>query len=114
MAITEREVVLSVRADAAGNKRRIRLPGTEFIRRFMRHVLPKGIKRTRHYGLLASASVARKSRSVFRDGSAECHGVPQPPEIVECIKRSAMHRSGCHARMRRNALRPSPCSGQAY
>ena len=55
VAITEREVVLSVRADDAGHKRRIRLPGTEFIRRFMRHVLPKGIKRIRHYGLLASA-----------------------------------------------------------
>ena len=57
VAITDREVVLSVRADEAGNKRRIRLAGEEFIRRFMLHVLPKGIKRIRHYGLLASARV---------------------------------------------------------
>ena len=55
VAVTDREVVLSVRADDAGKKRRIRLPGEEFIRRFMLHVLPKGIKRIRHYGLLASA-----------------------------------------------------------
>lgn len=54
-AITNRDVVLSVRADDAGHKRRIRLPGAEFIRRFMRHVLLAGIKRIRHYGLLASA-----------------------------------------------------------
>ena len=53
--MTDREVVLSVRADEAGKKRRIKLPGAEFIRRFMLHVLPKGIKRIRHYGLLASA-----------------------------------------------------------
>jgi hypothetical protein len=55
VAITDREVVLSVRADEAGRKRRIRLPGAEFIRRFMLHVLNAGIKRIRHYGLLASA-----------------------------------------------------------
>ncbi len=30
-------------------------PCEEFIRRFMLHVLPAGIKRIRHYGLLASA-----------------------------------------------------------
>ena len=55
VALTKQEVVLSVRADEAGNKRRIRLAGEEFIRRFMLHVLPAGIKRIRHYGLLASA-----------------------------------------------------------
>ena len=60
VAITEREVVLSVRADAAGKKRCIRLPGTEFIRRFMLHVLPAGIKRIRHYGLLASACKTKR------------------------------------------------------
>jgi hypothetical protein len=60
LAITDREVVLSVRADEAGNKRRIRLAGEEFIRRFMLHVLPKGIKRIRHYGLLASACKTKR------------------------------------------------------
>ena len=55
VALTKQEVVLSVRADDKGNKRRVRLAGEEFIRRFMLHVLPAGIKRIRHYGLLASA-----------------------------------------------------------
>ena len=55
VSITDREVVLSVRADDKGHKGRVRLAGEEFIRRFMLHVLPKGIKRVRHYGLLASA-----------------------------------------------------------
>ena len=45
-----------MRADDAGKKRCIKLPGEEFIRRFLLHVLPKGIKRIRHYGLLASAA----------------------------------------------------------
>lgn len=29
------------------------LPGVEFLRRFVDHVLPKGFTRIRHYGLLA-------------------------------------------------------------
>ena len=29
--------------------RKVRLPGTEFVRRFMLHILPTGVKRIRHY-----------------------------------------------------------------
>ena len=49
------QVVITVRADDKGGKRMRRLEGTEFVRRFLLHVLPKGIKRLRHYGVLASA-----------------------------------------------------------
>ena len=33
----------------------MRLDGAEFVRRFMLHILPSGIKRIRHYGVLASS-----------------------------------------------------------
>ena len=33
----------------------MRLDGTQFVRRFMLHILPTGSKRIRHYGVLASA-----------------------------------------------------------
>ena len=59
-AISQREVVFTVRADHHGGKRRIRLDGTEFVRRFLLHILPTGIKRIRHYGVLASACKADK------------------------------------------------------
>jgi hypothetical protein len=49
------EVVFTVRANNKGGKRLERLPGKEFVRRFLLHVLPTGIKRIRHYGVLASA-----------------------------------------------------------
>jgi len=49
------QVVFTVRANDEGGKRMRRLEGTEFVRRFLLHVLPKGIKRLRHYGVLASA-----------------------------------------------------------
>ena len=54
-AVTQQEVVFSVRADGNGGKRTMRLEGPEFVHRFMRHILPTGLKRIRHYGVLASA-----------------------------------------------------------
>src|ERR1700722_13066929 len=35
------------------------LPATEFIRRFLLHVLPRGLVRIRHFGFLANRSRAR-------------------------------------------------------
>ena len=54
-SVNQDEVAFTVRADDKGGKRLMRLPGAEFVRRFMLHVLPTGIKRIRHYGMLASA-----------------------------------------------------------
>ena len=58
--------ILSVGADgvtfrwrdrALGNRSRTMvLPGVEFLRRFLLHVLPRGFQRIRHYGLLANRS----------------------------------------------------------
>jgi len=59
-AINTEDVVFSVRANDKGGKRLQRLPGVEFVRRFMLHVLPIGIKRIRHYGVLACACKAVK------------------------------------------------------
>ena len=59
-AITADEVVFTVRADEQGGKRRVRLPGKEFVQRYLWHVLPTGIKRIRHFGVLASACKADK------------------------------------------------------
>jgi hypothetical protein len=59
-AINAQEVAFSVRANDKGGKRLERLPGAEFVRRFLLHVLPTGIKRIRHYGVLASSCKAVK------------------------------------------------------
>ena len=59
-AVRTDEVAFTVRCDDKGGKRLERLQGTEFVRRFMLHVLPTGIKRIRHYGVLASACKAVK------------------------------------------------------
>jgi hypothetical protein len=72
-AITAKEVSFTVRADNTeaskgdkgdkgdkGRKRLVRLAGTEFVRRFLLHVLSSGIKRIRHYGVLAPSCKAVK------------------------------------------------------
>jgi hypothetical protein len=47
------QVRLRVRDNGTGGKRTVSLPTDTFIGRFLRHVLPAGFKRLRHYGLLA-------------------------------------------------------------
>lgn len=42
------------KAGERGKKRTLRIRGPAFIGRFMQHVLPGGLKRIRHYGLLAN------------------------------------------------------------
>ena len=59
-SVSDQEVTFSVRAQDKGGKRLQRLEGAEFVRRFMQHVLPSGIKRIRHYGVLASSCKAKK------------------------------------------------------
>lgn len=66
-AITHDEVTLSVRADDKGGKRQIRLQGAEFVRRVLLHVLPTGIKRIRHYGVLAPACKGKKLDAARQD-----------------------------------------------
>ncbi len=53
--ISDSQVTFTVRADDHGGKRLERLPGAAFVGRLMQHVLPTGIKRIRHYGVLACA-----------------------------------------------------------
>lgn len=66
-AISQEDVAFTVRADEQGGKRLQRLSGAEFVRRLLLHVLPTGLKRIRHYGVLASScqgvklAVARQS-----------------------------------------------------
>jgi hypothetical protein len=81
IGIANDHVAFRVRADTEGRKRTLRLPGGEFIARFLLHVLPSGFKRIRHYGLL---SPARKKAGLAAARSALA--VPPPePAIIESV-----------------------------
>ena len=60
----------------------MRLEATEFIRRFMQHVLPKGFKRIRHYGLLGPA---HKAANLAAARAALAAPVPDPV-VVEPVE----------------------------
>ncbi|MBQ0960949.1 transposase, partial [Ideonella sp. 4Y11] len=53
-SVSAQEVVFSVRADSHGGQRLAHLATGEFIRRLLLHVLPGGLQRIRHYGVLAN------------------------------------------------------------
>ena len=52
----------------------MRLPAAEFTRRFLLHVLPSGLQRIRHYGLLAN-----RTRGAKLERCRELLGVAPPP-----------------------------------
>lgn len=76
------EVAFRVRVNgAAGKKRTIHLDGAAFIGRFLLHLLPKGFKRIRHYGLLGPAHKATHLAAA----RAALHA-PQPqPMLIESV-----------------------------
>ena len=54
-AVFSNEMVFTVRGDQHGGKRTESLQGEESVRRYLLHILSKGIQPIRHYGVLASA-----------------------------------------------------------
>ncbi len=82
------EVVISARAKRSegqageqGKKRTLRLRGPDFIGRFMQHVLPSGLKRIRHYGLLANPNGAKLAQA-----KAAMHMPAPNPKAQECAQ----------------------------
>jgi len=75
-----------------GRRRCMTLDGEEFVRRFLLHVLPKGLMRIRHFGLLANrgrqaklasvrealAVAAQEEASVKQTAAAKLPGYPCP------------------------------------
>jgi hypothetical protein len=89
-------VRVRVRDWTQGNRKRtITLPAATFIERFLLHVLPKGFKRIRHYGLLGPAGKAHKLARARAALSA-----PTPdPAVVESVQ-AFMHRIERHEYLR--------------
>jgi hypothetical protein len=52
-------VTFAYRKSGSNRARRMRLEATEFLRRFLQHVLPRGFQKVRHYGYLSPRSRSR-------------------------------------------------------
>lgn len=80
VAMDQRTVTFRYKDYARGGRaREMTLAGTEFLRRFLLHVLPSGFMRIRHFGLLANrARTANLRRCRELLGSAPVGGGPDP------------------------------------
>ena len=77
----------------AARLKTLSLSGTEFLRRFLLHVLPQGFTKIRHYGLLANnrrqrrvqlaKAALEKSRLRFEPATASTAPAPPPP-LMAC------------------------------
>ena len=67
LSVTETEVTFSARGKKKGDpKRKITLDHTEFIRRYLMHVLPHGFQKIRYYGFLSNRSKSKNLKLIFR------------------------------------------------
>jgi hypothetical protein len=60
----------------------LEVPATEFLRRFLLHVVPRGFRRVRHYGLLANC---RRAERLARCRALLATAPPPPPPPAESL-----------------------------
>lgn len=66
LSVTENEVTFSARGKKPGEpKRQITLEHTEFLRRYLMHVLPSGFQKIRYYGFLNNRMKRKNLRLIF-------------------------------------------------
>ncbi len=67
LEITDTQTTFSARAKKPGGPRRkVTLENTEFIRRFLMHVLPSGFQKIRYYGFLNNRWKSRNLKLIFK------------------------------------------------
>jgi hypothetical protein len=84
--------VKNYRVEGPGRYKIMTLATHEFIRRFLIHVLPKGLHRIRHYGLLAGPARTGKEARMREllavpapaDGKVEAHAPDRPEQPCPC------------------------------
>jgi hypothetical protein len=90
VSITDTHVSFRWKDRANGDAQKIEtIPGGEFVKRYLRHVLPRGLRAVRYYGYCHPAAKAKRERIAFHTGRPLLIGaaivVPQkPPHIVSC------------------------------
>lgn len=82
VSITDTHV--SFRWKDRANKNAIRtdtIPGPEFVKRYFRHVLPRGLRAVRHYGFCHPAAKKKRERIAFHTGRPLLIGALEAPKV---------------------------------
>lgn len=117
MKVDEREVTFWWKDRDDGNRRKIMtVPGVEFVRRYLQHVLPVGLRSVRYYGFCHPAAKANRLRVQFHTGMSVSLGNNPGPPPVDRVPALACPQCGGPMRLvfhlsRRGLQRapPAPC-----
>ncbi len=84
VSVTDTQVTFTWKDRAHGGvQKKETLPGAEFVARYLRHVLPTGLKAVRHYGFCHPSAAAKRQRIAFHTGRELVIAEPAPPAIVQ-------------------------------
>ena len=86
MALDETQVTFRYKDRAADTWRTIRLGGVEFLRRFLRHVLPRGFQKVRYYGLWHHSKRDLSSRAWLLLILQKPTDMLSPPKIADLLE----------------------------
>lgn len=90
VSVTETHVSFRWKDRASGDASRVEtIEGAEFVKRYLRHVLPRGMRAVRYFGFCHPAAKAKRERIAFHTGLPLLVGaavaVPEkPPHVVSC------------------------------
>ena len=74
-----------------------RIPGVEFIRRFLMHVLPRGFHKVRYYGLWSAPNQSRHHAARIQLQLLQKELVPASPTMVSDVVEEALAKSDLEA-----------------
>jgi hypothetical protein len=85
LRVTQDSVSFRWKDRSDGNRRReLSLPGVDFARRYLRHVLPGGLRSVRYYGFCHPAAKASHMRVQFQSGRVLNFGPIEPSPAPDC------------------------------
>ena len=90
ISITDTHVTFRYKDRANGDAPRVEtLTGAEFVARYLRHVLPRGLRAIRYHGFCHPAAHKKRERIAFHTGRPLLIGTaattpPKPPHVVKC------------------------------
>ena len=117
LAVSETTVTFSWKDRAHGNAKRTEtISGVEFVSRYLRHVLPIGLRAIRRYGYCHPAAKLQRERLAFHTGiplnlDAEEPPVPKPAPVCHCCKQemAPLERILARWKMGRDPPQNTPC-----
>jgi hypothetical protein len=118
LAVSETTVTFSWKDRAHGNAKRTEtILGVEFVSRYLRHVLPIGLRAIRRYGYCHPAAKLQRERLAFHTGiplilDAEEPPASKPTPVCPCCKQemAPLERILARWKMGRDPPRDTPCA----